>query len=53
MAQLHLSNRLKLKQYKQSLYYGQFIDDIRHGKGIMIYKGNVYEGNWECDYKHG
>jgi hypothetical protein len=61
MDKLHTSSTLRLKKYKESVYYGDFINDKRHGLGIMLYDNSrVYEGNtwailgnWECDYKHG
>ena len=54
LAKLHSSDSLKLKKYKESVYYGEYVNGKRHGKGIMVYNnGRVYEGDWECDYKHG
>lgn len=54
MKALHASENLKLKKYKESVYYGEYINGKRHGKGIMMYDNSrLYEGNWECDYKHG
>ncbi|EAR94970.2 MORN motif protein (macronuclear) [Tetrahymena thermophila SB210] len=45
---------LKLKKYKQSIYFGQYMNQKRHGKGLMIYNnGRLYEGLWENDLKHG
>ncbi len=28
---------MKLKKYKESVYYGDFVNGKRHGQGIMIY----------------
>ena len=54
MAQLHASPKLKLKKYKEAVYYGDITDGKRHGQGILLYEnGRIYEGNWECDFKHG
>ncbi|KAL4441157.1 hypothetical protein ABPG74_002107 [Tetrahymena malaccensis] len=45
---------LKLKKYKQSIFFGQYMNSKRHGKGLMIYNnGRLYEGLWENDLKHG
>ena len=36
------------------MYYGDFLNSKRHGKGVMVYhNGRVYEGAWENDFKHG
>jgi hypothetical protein len=40
MSQLNISENLKLKKYKESVYYGDFINGKRHGKGIMLYDNN-------------
>ena len=51
---MHASPNLKLKKYKESVYYGEFINGKRHGKGIMIYDSKrIYEGDWENDIKIG
>ena len=34
---LHTSPNLKLKKYKESVYYGDFVNGKRHGEGIMVY----------------
>jgi hypothetical protein len=45
MNYLHVSEKLKLKRYKTSVYYGEMKENKRHGKGIMLYdNGRVYEG---------
>lgn len=45
MTDVHASEYLKLKKYKESVYYGEFVNGRRHGKGIMVYDdGRVYEG---------
>lgn len=47
MAELHASKNLKLKKYKESVYYGEFMNNRRHGKGVMVYDSNrLYEGNF-------
>lgn len=47
LAKLHASGSLKLKKYKESVYYGEYVNGKRHGKGIMVYNnGRVYEGDW-------
>lgn len=54
ISQLHTSPSLKLKKYKESVYYGEFVNAKREGKGIMIYDTKrVYEGNWKDDFKQG
>ncbi|KAL4456885.1 hypothetical protein ABPG74_014523 [Tetrahymena malaccensis] len=48
------SDHVKLKRYKQSVYFGDMINNQRCGKGIMIYfNGRAYEGEWQNDYKFG
>ncbi|EAR99380.2 MORN motif protein (macronuclear) [Tetrahymena thermophila SB210] len=48
------SEHVKLKRYKQSVYFGDMINNQRCGKGIMIYfNGRAYEGEWQNDYKFG
>lgn len=37
MATLHASPALKLKKYKESVYYGEYVNGKRHGKGVMVY----------------
>ena len=37
-----------------STYEGEWLDDKRHGKGVMIYaEGNKYVGEWQNDMCHG
>ena len=46
----------KKKIYENGNYYiGQFLDDLRHGKGILYYKnGNIkYDGNFVKDKFEG
>lgn len=51
---LKSSNKAVLKIYKDSVYFGDFENDKRHGLGIMIYEnGRVYEGEWENNLKNG
>lgn len=51
---LNKSEKLRLKKYKEAVYYGEIINGKRHGRGIMLYDNSrVYEGSWENDYKHG
>jgi hypothetical protein len=50
--ELASNTALRLKPYKQSVYYGIFLNQKRHGKGVMIYQnGRLYEGEWENDLK--
>jgi hypothetical protein len=45
MGIIQSSPHLKLKKYKQSVYYGEYLNGKKHGKGIMLYEnGRVYEG---------
>lgn len=37
MAYLLGSKNLKLKKYKESVYFGEFVNGKRHGKGLMVY----------------
>ena len=54
MEALHSSPRLKLKKYKEAVYFGEFEGGKRTGKGIMQYQsGQVYEGEWLDDVRQG
>ena len=54
MLEIHRSVSLKMKRYKDCVYYGELLNGKRHGKGVMVYhNGRVYEGLWESDFKHG
>lgn len=36
------------------IYVGSFVNEMRDGKGVMIYSDNVeYDGNWQADFMHG
>ena len=38
----------------ESLYEGEWVDDLRHGRGKIQYKnGNVYEGEFRSGERHG
>jgi len=51
---LKSQGKLKVKRYKQCIYFGEIINAKRHGKGVMLYTdGRTYEGEWENDLKHG
>ena len=40
---LHRSPHLRLKKYKEAVYYGEFVDNKREGVGIMVYNsGQTY-----------
>jgi len=44
---LHDSKNLRLKKYKEAVYYGEQQNGKREGIGIMIYNsGQAYEGAW-------
>jgi len=35
-------------------YHGEFIDDMKHGYGVMHYQdGSKHIGHWEMDKLHG
>lgn len=54
MDALHSSTKLRLKKYKEAVYYGEYLEGHRDGKGIMLYyNGQKYEGNWKADKRHG
>ena len=39
---------------KSSQYTGEFVDDMFHGNGKMIYSnGEIYEGEWQEGMRHG
>jgi len=43
MSAVNSSKNLKLKKYKEAVYYGEFINGKREGKGIIQYQsGHVY-----------
>jgi hypothetical protein len=51
---LHQSKLLKLKKYKEAVYYGEQQQGKRQGPGIMLYNsGQHYEGQWHDDNRHG
>eukprot|EP01041_Mallomonas_annulata_P007180 gene7180-14628_t len=43
------------KKYpNKDIYEGEFVDNLRHGKGTLIsYKGNKYKGEFENNWFHG
>jgi len=42
------------RKYKDSIYYGEIVNDQRQGRGVLLYgNGRVYEGDWQNDCKHG
>lgn len=54
MLKLKQSHFLKVKLYKESVYYGEIKQNKKQGLGIMIYKnGRLYEGEWQNDQKKG
>jgi len=54
MKALHESPSLKLKKYKEAIYYGEFQSGKRDGQGIMLYhSGQRYDGNWLYDQRDG
>ncbi|EAS06853.1 MORN motif protein (macronuclear) [Tetrahymena thermophila SB210] len=54
MEELNKSQYLRLKRYKQCIYYGEVQNSSRTGKGLMMYfSGRLYEGDWQNDAKFG
>jgi hypothetical protein len=52
--ELKLQDDFAVKSYKDSVYRGQIVDSLRHGKGVITYKNDrVYEGQWLNDKRHG
>lgn len=48
------SPALRMKQYKESTYYGEFHNGKKQGFGIMVYKNmRIYEGEWGNNQKKG
>ena len=44
----------KKKYNNEDIYEGNFINDLKEGKGIMKYNnGDIYDGNWKNDLKEG
>ncbi|CAD8058147.1 unnamed protein product [Paramecium primaurelia] len=44
----------KLTISNNYVYYGQFENNLRHGKGILLQQnGRKYEGQWQNDQKYG
>jgi len=37
----------------QGRYEGEFLYGIRHGKGVHEFAGEVYDGEWKWDNRHG
>ncbi len=51
---LQESPNLKLKKYKNCVFYGIIQNGLKNGKGIMIYfNTRLYEGDWLDDKKNG
>lgn len=43
-----------VKQYADSIYWGELQDRKREGKGVIVYfTGRVYEGDWFHDKREG
>ena len=44
----------KIRIYKSSFYYGEMMNGLRQGLGILV-KNNLtyYEGEWLNNLKHG
>lgn len=43
-----------IEQYgTQGRYDGEFLYGMRHGKGSHEFRGEIYEGEWKWDYRHG
>ena len=43
--ELTASNAFAVKSYKDSVYRGEIVDSMRHGKGIITYNSTrLYEG---------
>lgn len=52
--ELKLRKDFAIKRYKESLYRGELVKELRHGQGICMYEiGRVYEGDWAGDKRHG
>lgn len=34
-------------------YHGEFLNSMRHGKGEHEFRGEVYDGEWKWDKRHG
>ena len=49
-----MNNKIQIKIYDDGEYKGELKNNMRDGKGIMIYKnGNKYNGDWKNDLKEG
>ena len=47
-------DNIKRKEYENGIYEGEFRNEIREGKGKMIWNdGDRYEGEWKNDNKNG
>ena len=52
--ELKTRQSFEIKRYRDSLYRGEIVDDMRHGQGVCMYEtGRVYEGHWAADKRHG
>jgi len=48
------SNKLGMKKYNNAIYFGEMLNNQRHGLGVMRYiDGRLYEGTWRNDIRFG
>lgn len=48
-----LEHQLKWLPEREGEYEGKWENDMRHGKGVMVFgNGLKYEGNFRCDHRH-
>ncbi|KAL4487476.1 hypothetical protein ABPG72_006996 [Tetrahymena utriculariae] len=54
MNELKNNPNLRIKRYKNCIYYGIILEGLREGRGILCYyNGRIFEGEWKNDKKHG
>ena len=54
MAILNKPKKWKVKKYKNAIFYGELMNGQRQGKGVILYDNiSAYEGEWDCNLKHG
>ena len=45
--ELTASKAFAVKSYKDSVYRGEIVESMRHGKGVISYNSTrLYEGHW-------
>lgn len=51
MKQVLRSENFKVVKSEEGIYFGQMINEEKHGKGIMVTEKNIFEGKYNKDIK--